>query len=257
MEPKTTIYDFAMKDARGNMVDLEAFRGRVLLVVNTATGCGFTPQYAGLQALYQKYAAQGFEILDFPCNQFLHQAPGPESEIVEFCQRKYNVTFRQFAKTLVNGKDADPLFVFLKRQKGGTIKWNFTKFLIDRNGNVVHRFAPPVKPEKMEEKIVELLQQPAEETHLHKTSTEKVGSDKKIKKIIHDEKNISKAKNELKEKKSVVKDKKQAEKDKKKVNKDKNKVDKDKKVMKDKKKVDKDKNMGTNKNKNLNKKNAK
>lgn len=155
------IYDFTVRDAKGADVDLEIYRGKVLLVVNTATGCSFTSQYAGLQSLYEKYREQGLEILDFPCNQFAHQAPGTEGEIMEFCQLNYGVSFPQFAKVEVNGLGAAPVFSYLKQQKGGvlggTIKWNFTKFLIDRQGNVVGRFAPADKPEKLENKIKELL----------------------------------------------------------------------------------------------------
>ena len=156
-----TIYDFIVKDAKGNDVSLSDYKGKVLLVVNTATGCGFTPQYEGLQKLYDDYKEQGLEILDFPCNQFGHQAPGTEEEIVSFCQTRYNVSFKQFAKIEVNGKNEAPLYTYLKDQKSGVmgkkIKWNFTKFLIDRDGNVVERFAPTATPEKMEEKIVALL----------------------------------------------------------------------------------------------------
>lgn len=155
------IYDFTVKDASGAEVDLSEYAGKVLLVVNTATGCGFTPQYEGLQDLYEKYQAQGFEILDFPCNQFGNQAPGSEEEIVDFCQSRYGVTFRQFAKVEVNGANTLPLYAYLKDQKGGlmsnAIKWNFTKFLVDRNGNVVGRFAPADKPEKLENRVKELL----------------------------------------------------------------------------------------------------
>ncbi|MCR5729318.1 MAG: glutathione peroxidase [Ruminococcus sp.] len=155
------IYDFSVKDANGNMVDLSEYRGKVLLIVNTATGCGFTPQYEGLQDLYEKYNEKGFEILDFPCNQFAGQAPGTEEEIVDFCQSRYGVTFRQFAKIEVNGKNEAPLYTFLKKQKGGllgdNIKWNFTKFLVDKDGNIIERFAPTVKPEKLDEKINNLL----------------------------------------------------------------------------------------------------
>lgn len=136
-------------------------RGKVLLVVNTATGCGFTPQYDGLQDLYEKYQPQGLEILDFPCNQFGHQAPGSDEEITSFCQSRYGVTFRQFKKIEVNGENEEPLYTFLKSQKkgvmGGLIKWNFTKFLVDREGNVVARFAPAVTPEKIDEQVRELL----------------------------------------------------------------------------------------------------
>lgn len=155
------IYQFKAKDAKGNEVALSEFQGKVLLIVNTATGCGFTPQYEGLQNLYEKYAEQGLEILDFPCNQFGHQAPGTEDEIVSFCQSRYNVSFKQFAKVEVNGKNEDPIFGYLKSQKGGflgsKIKWNFTKFLLNREGEVVARYAPTVKPEEIEEKIKELL----------------------------------------------------------------------------------------------------
>ena len=156
-----SIYDFTMKDAQGEQVDLSQYRGKVLLVVNTATGCGFTPQYEGLENLYKTYQARGFEILDFPCNQFGNQAPGTEQEIVSFCQLHYNVSFRQFAKIEVNGENESPIYTYLKSQKGGVlgskIKWNFTKFLIDREGNVVERFAPTVTPEKIEASIKELL----------------------------------------------------------------------------------------------------
>lgn len=155
------IYDFTMKDVQGVDVSLADYKGKVLLVVNTATGCGFTPQYDGLQDLYEKYQTEGLEILDFPCNQFAGQAPGTEDEIVDFCQSRYGVTFKQFAKICVNGEKEAPLYTYLKSEKGGVlgsrIKWNFTKFLVDRDGNVVERFAPTVTPEKLEEKIKELL----------------------------------------------------------------------------------------------------
>lgn len=151
------IYDFKVKDAKMNEVDLADYEGKVLLVVNTATGCGFTPQYEGLQALYEKYNSQGFEVLDFPCNQFAFQAPGSEDKIVDFCQSRYGVTFDQFAKIKVNGSKADPLYKYLKTEKEGSIKWNFTKFLIDRNGNVIERYSPKTKPEEIESKIKELL----------------------------------------------------------------------------------------------------
>lgn len=156
-----TVYDFKMKDAKRNEVDLAEYKGKVLLIVNTATGCGFTPQYEGLQKLYDKYQEQGFEILDFHCNQFGNQAPGTEDEIVSFCQLRYHTTFKQFAKIEVNGENEAPLYTYLKKQKGGVlgskIKWNFTKFLIDRDGNVIDRFAPTVTPEKIDAKIKELL----------------------------------------------------------------------------------------------------
>lgn len=156
-----SIYDFMVTDAEGNSADMGDYRGKILLVVNTATGCGFTPQYDGLQDLYEKYGAQGFEILDFPCNQFGHQAPGTQEEIADFCRSRYGITFKQFAKVDVNGDNEEPLFAYLKKQQGGVmgsrIKWNFTKFLVDRNGNVVDRFAPTVTPEKIEAKIKDLL----------------------------------------------------------------------------------------------------
>lgn len=155
------IYDFTMKDTHGEDVALSDYKGKVLLIVNTATGCGFTPQYKGLQELYDKYKEQGFEILDFPCNQFGHQAPGTDSEIVTFCQARYKVSFKQFSKIEVNGKNEAPLYTYLKNEKGGVfgkkIKWNFTKFLVDREGKVVARFAPTVTPEKIEDKIKALL----------------------------------------------------------------------------------------------------
>ena len=155
------VYDFVMKDAEGNDVDLHSYEGKVLLIVNTATGCGFTPQYDGLEALYAKYQAQGFEILDFPCNQFGHQAPGTEAEIVSFCKMRFGTTFKQFAKIEVNGENEAPLYTHLKSCKSGVmgskIKWNFTKFLIDREGNVVDRFGPTVTPEKIEDQLKELL----------------------------------------------------------------------------------------------------
>jgi glutathione peroxidase len=156
-----SIYDIKVKDANGNDVSLSEYKGKVLLIVNTATGCGFTPQYDGLQDLYEKYQGKGFEILDFPCNQFGNQAPGTQEEIASFCSSRYGITFRQFAKIEVNGKNQSPLYKFLKEQKGGVlgdnIKWNFTKFLVDRDGNVIERFAPTVTPEKMEKNIEEVL----------------------------------------------------------------------------------------------------
>ena len=156
-----SIYDFQVKDAQGVESDLSEYKGKVLLIVNTATGCGFTPQYDGLQDLYEKYQEQGLEILDFPCNQFGNQAPGTEEEIVDFCQSRYGITFRQFAKIEVNGDNAHPLYKWLKEQKGGVmgsnIKWNFTKFLVDREGNVVDRFGSATTPEKIDSKVKELL----------------------------------------------------------------------------------------------------
>ena len=156
-----TIYDLKVKGTNGEDVSLGEYRGKVLLVVNTATGCGFTPQYEGLQKLYDKYQGEGLEILDFPCNQFGNQAPGTDAEIGQFCSLNYHTTFPRFAKVDVNGKNEIPLFAYLKKEKGGmmgsNIKWNFTKFLVDRNGKVVARFAPTVTPEKIESSIKELL----------------------------------------------------------------------------------------------------
>ncbi|MBQ9276857.1 MAG: glutathione peroxidase [Clostridia bacterium] len=156
-----TIYDFTVKDKKGNDVSLSEYKGKVLLIVNTATGCGFTPQYDGLQDLYEKYQEKGFEILDFPCNQFANQAPGSDEEIGSFCQARFGITFPQFAKIDVNGKNQAPLYEYLKSQKkgalGSNIKWNFTKFLVDRDGNVVDRFAPTVTPEKLDADVAKYL----------------------------------------------------------------------------------------------------
>lgn len=155
------IYDFKVLNAKGVEVPMRDYQGKVLLIVNTATGCGFTPQYEGLQKLYDKYRDRGLEILDFPCNQFGHQAPGTEEEIQEFCTLKYKTTFPLFSKIDVNGKNAAPLFTFLKNQKGGflgdDIKWNFTKFLVSRDGTVVKRYAPMTTPDKIEKDILKLL----------------------------------------------------------------------------------------------------
>ena len=155
------IYDFTVLNTKKEPVSMAEYKGKVLLVVNTATGCGFTPQYEGLESLYKKYKNQGFVVLDFPCNQFANQAPGTEDEIVSFCQMKYNVSFPQFAKIKVNGDEANALYKWLKEQKSGifgkAIKWNFTKFLVDREGNVVERYAPTTKPEKIEKDILKLL----------------------------------------------------------------------------------------------------
>lgn len=156
-----TVYDFKVKDAEGKEVSLSEYRGKVLLIVNTATGCGFTPQYKGLEKLYREYHDQGFEILDFPCNQFGHQAPGTDAEIGEFCTLKYDTTFPRFKKIDVNGENAAPLYKWLKSQKRGfltsAIKWNFTKFLIDREGKVVERYAPTTTPDKLEAEVKKLL----------------------------------------------------------------------------------------------------
>ena len=155
------IYDYTVKDGAGNDVSMDKYRGKVLLIVNTATKCGFTPQYKGLQSLYQKYQPQRFEILDFPCNQFASQAPGTNEEIANFCDITYKITFSQFSKIDVNGENEDPLYTYLKSQKGGVmgskIKWNFTKFLVDRKGNVIERFAPTTTPEKIDAKVKALL----------------------------------------------------------------------------------------------------
>lgn len=156
-----TIYDFTVKDGKGNDVSLAEYKGKVLLIVNTATQCGFTPQYAGLQELYEEYKDRGFEILDFPCNQFGKQAPGTNDEIAEFCEGRFGITFPQFQKIDVNGDDAAPLYTWLKEQEGGifgdAIKWNFTKFLIDREGHVVDRFAPATAPKSIKDDIEKLL----------------------------------------------------------------------------------------------------
>lgn len=155
------LYDFVVKDQKGQDVKLSQYEGKVLLIVNTATGCGFTPQYKALEELYRKYESKGFVILDFPCNQFANQAPGKDEEIHSFCTLKYNVSFPQFHKIDVNGKNAAPLYVYLKKAKRwfftGRIKWNFTKFLVNKEGTVVARFAPSTKPEKLEKDIVRLL----------------------------------------------------------------------------------------------------
>ena len=155
------VLDFKVKDQKGNDFALSEFKGKVLLIVNTATGCGFTPQYKGLEALYEKYKEAGFEVLDFPCNQFFKQAPGSDEEINEYCALRYNTQFPRFKKLEVNGKNADPLFVYLCSQnpKGKVIKvkWNFTKFLVDKEGNVIGRFEPTTKPEDIEEAIKEAL----------------------------------------------------------------------------------------------------
>ena len=151
------VHDFSVKDKKGNDVSLSEYKGKVLVIVNTATKCGLTPQYDALEAMYEKYHDKGFEILDFPCNQFFAQAPGTAEEIDSFCTLKFNTKFPRFAKIKVNGKDADPLYVYLKEQKPGRIEWNFAKFLIDKDGNVVERFASTAKPETMADSIELLL----------------------------------------------------------------------------------------------------
>ena len=178
-----TIYDFKAAKRREGELDLSELKGKVILVVNTATGCGFTPQYEGLEKLYKKYHEKGFEILDFPCNQFADQAPGTDDEIHEFCTLKYNTSFDQLAKVEVNGENESPIFTYLKSQikddiisgmknkatmkmvskiskstkEDGDIKWNFTKFLIDREGNVVKRYSPTCKPEDIDADIEKLI----------------------------------------------------------------------------------------------------
>ena len=155
------IYDFNARDYLGNDVSLKQFEGKVVLIVNTATRCGFTPQYEGLEKLYEKYEKDGFVILDFPCNQFLAQAPGTGEEIHSACVLRFGIKFPQFEKIKVNGKDAHPLFVYLESQnetgKVKKVKWNFTKFLIAKDGTFLNRYEPTVKPEEIEKDIVEAL----------------------------------------------------------------------------------------------------
>ena len=178
-----SIYDYSVKSRSGEDISISEFKGKVLIIVNTATGCGFTPQYEGLERLYKEYHDKGLEILDFPCNQFGSQAPGSDDEIHQFCQFKYNTSFDQLSKIDVNGENESPLYSFIKNEikediiegttnkiamkaidkisttckKAGDIKWNFTKFLVDREGNVVERYSPTFKPEDMEEKIKNLI----------------------------------------------------------------------------------------------------
>ena len=152
-----SIYDFSAKLNNGEDKSLGDYRGKVLLIVNTASQCGFTPQYEGLQDLYTKYHGKGLEVLGFPCNQFGHQEPGSDEQIKSFCDLSYAVTFPLFSKIEVNGDGAHPLYRFLKNKKGGllgdAIKWNFTKFLVDKQGSVVERFAPTTTPEKISSDI--------------------------------------------------------------------------------------------------------
>ena len=156
-----SVYEFSVKNQKGELVSLKEYEGKVLLIVNTATGCGFTPQYKGLEELYEKYRDQGFEILDFPCNQFFRQAPGSDEEINQFCSLRYNTQFPRFKKIEVNGDNADPLFKYLcsqnEKNKYKKVKWNFTKFLVDRNGNVIARFEPTEKPENFESAVQDAL----------------------------------------------------------------------------------------------------
>jgi glutathione peroxidase len=155
------IYDFSAKALAGEEVALKQFEGQVLLLVNTASACGFTPQYKGLEALHQAFAPRGFAVLGFPCNQFGNQEPGDARQIEQFCSRNYAVTFPMFAKIDVNGGNAHPLYTYLKNQKAGllgpSIKWNFTKFLVDRSGKVVARHAPTARPESLTREIEALL----------------------------------------------------------------------------------------------------
>ena len=157
-----SIYDFKVKDIHGKTVDLDVYKGKVLLVVNTASKCGFTPQYKGLEKLYENMHGKGLEILGFPCNQFGAQEPGTADEIESFCELNYGVTFPLFAKIDVNGDNTAPIYKYLKHAKPGllgseAIKWNFTKFLVDKNGNVISRFESKVTPES--EDLVKAVEQ--------------------------------------------------------------------------------------------------
>ena len=158
-----TVYDFTVTSIMGLPKSLADYKSKVLLIVNTASKCGFTPQFEGLQALYEKYHDRGFEILGFPCNQFKNQDPGTDEEIQNFCQVNYGVTFPMFSKIDVNGSDAHPLYEYLKKAAPGAlgmkaIKWNFTKFLVDAQGNVIKRFEPTIEPADIAPDIEELLQ---------------------------------------------------------------------------------------------------
>lgn len=161
----TSIYDFTAKTLQGKDVSLGDYRGKPILIVNTASKCGFTPQYEGLEKLWRAHQAKGLVVLGFPCNQFGAQEPGSAGEIESFCQVNYGVSFPMFAKIDVNGKDEHPLYTFLKQEKPGAlgvigmsgIKWNFTKFLVDRSGQVVGRFAPTTKPADLEKAIAKVL----------------------------------------------------------------------------------------------------
>ncbi len=156
------IHEFTMDDLSGRPVDFQRFKGKVLLVVNTASKCGFTPQYTGLEALHNKLHERGLEVLGFPCNQFGKQEPGEAEEIATFCERNYGVSFSMFSKIEVNGDAAAPLYQYLKHEAPGllgteAIKWNFTKFLIDREGKVIRRYAPNTTPEEIEKDVLALL----------------------------------------------------------------------------------------------------
>ncbi|MBU0926620.1 MAG: glutathione peroxidase [Spirochaetes bacterium] len=156
-----TVFDYSAKAIDGSDLDLGAYRGKALLVVNTASKCGFTPQYAGLEALHKKYVDEGLVVIGFPCDQFAHQEPGAEAEIATFCKRDFGVTFQLMAKVDVNGKRAHPLFVHLRKSApgavGDAVKWNFTKFLVSRDGSAVKRFAPTVEPKDIERDVREAL----------------------------------------------------------------------------------------------------
>ena len=156
-----SIYDISVKDIDGKEVQLDKYKGRVMPVVNVASKCGFTGQYAGLQELQEKYNAKGLSILGFPCNQFLSQEPGTEEEIKNFCTSNFGVSFDMFSKIDVNGKNTHPLYKYLKKKAGGfltdKIKWNFTKFLVDREGKVLERYSPSTTPEEIEKDIQKLL----------------------------------------------------------------------------------------------------
>jgi glutathione peroxidase len=155
------IYQFSAKSIDGRDVTLADYRGRVLLIVNTASKCGFTPQYAGLETLQREYGPKGLTVLGFPCDQFAHQEPGNEAEIQNFCSTKYDVTFPLFSKVEVNGANTHPLWAFLKKEKsgllGGAIKWNFTKFLVGRDGTVLERFPPTTTPESLASRVDKLV----------------------------------------------------------------------------------------------------
>lgn len=161
MNEKNNFYDFEATDLNGLNVKMSDFKGKVVLVVNTASKCGLTPQFKGLQELYEKYKGKGLEILGFPCNQFANQEPGSKEDIEQVCYINYGVSFKMFSKIEVNGENTHPLYQYLKKELkgalGSKIKWNFTKFLIDKEGKPVKRFAPTTKPEKLEEDIKALL----------------------------------------------------------------------------------------------------
>ena len=163
-EKKVSIYDFTLLDIDSKEVSMSKYRDKVMLIVNVASQCGFTPQYEGLEKLYEEYKEQGFMVLGFPSNQFASQEPDSNEKIKFFCQGTYNVQFDMFSKIDVNGDGVEPLFKYLKKEQSGllwieSIKWNFTKFLVDRDGNVVNRFAPSTKPEDIKEAIEKLLTQ--------------------------------------------------------------------------------------------------